>query len=144
MHIVKMAEEAPEIVPTNPEKSEKAEELPEKAEKEETIDPAPKKRGRPAGSKDSAPRKPRVKIVEEPPTPPPEPVPDPPPEPAKKARVKQPVAETPPAPTAVAAAPPLSPRSVFRHASDHIATLQSQREQARKAYWMDAVSRTLR
>jgi hypothetical protein len=137
-----MTEEAQTTAATIPEKSEKAEELPEQSEKEPTIEAAPKKRGRPAGSKDTAPRKPRVKIVEEPPTPPPEPDP---PEP-KKAKVKLPVAETPAVPAATAApmAPPLSPRSVFRHASEHISLLQSEREKARKAYWMDAVAKTLR
>ena len=41
----------------------------------EEATPEPKKRGRPAGAKDKAPRKPRERtlIIEEPPTPPPPP-----------------------------------------------------------------------
>ena len=88
--------------------------------------PEPKKRGRPAGAKDKAPRKPRTRIIEEPPTPPPTPAPP------KAARAAKPREETrvePPArePT------PMSPRTMFRVASDHIATLHSERED-RKAH----------
>ena len=133
-----MTEEAETTQATIPEKAEKAEELPKQSEKEETIEPpAPKKRGRPAGSKDTAPRRPRTKIIEEPPTPPPEPEPV-----AKKPRVKAVVEAPKPAP-APAAAPPMSPRTAFRHASDHISVLQEQKEHARRAYWQDAITRSL-
>ena len=112
----------------------------EQAPSEEAI-PEPKRRGRPAGAKDKAPRKPRerTRIIEEPPTPPP-----PPPTPAApkatrvaKAREER-VAEPAREPT------PMSPRTMFRVASDHIATLHNERESARRAYWQDAIARTLR
>ena len=110
----------------------------EQAPSEEAI-AEPKRRGRPAGAKDKAPRKPRerTRIIEEPPTPRP-----PPPTPAPKAaRAAKPreerVAEPP-------AREPMSPRTLFRAASDHIATLHSERESARRAYWQDAIARSLR
>ena len=112
----------------------------EQAPSEEAI-AEPKRRGRPAGAKDKAPRKPRerTRIIEEPPTPPP-----PPPAPAapKAARAAKPRGERvePPArePT------PMSPRTMFRVASDHIASLHTERESARRAYWQDAIARSLR
>ena len=100
------------------ENSEEIEQLPD------NVEEAPKKpRGRPKGSRDAAPRKPRTRIVEEPPSP-------------TEAR--------PPTRVAKAAPEPMSPRSVFRHASDAITSMQSEREAARRAYWSDAIGRTLR
>ena len=81
-------------------------------------------RGRPKGSKDTAPRRTRIREVS--------------PEPMKEARPKEAKA----APTAEKAPP--SPRTVFRQASDSLATLQGQREAARRAYWQDAIARSLR
>ena len=125
----------------NPEQSEVVSEneptIAEQAPAEEAI-PEPKKRGRPAGAKDKAPRKPRTRIIEEPPTPPP-----PPPTPAPKAaRAAKPREETRVEPAREPA--PMSPRTLFRAASDHIATLHSERESARRAYWQDAIARSLR
>ena len=103
------------------ENSEEIEQLPD------NVEEAPKKpRGRPKGSRDAAPRKPRTRIVEEPPSPPP------------AAGRQQPARVAKPAPE------PMSPRSVFRHASDAITSMQSEREAARRAYWSDAIGRTLR
>ena len=107
----------------------------EQAPAEEAI-PEPKKRGRPAGAKDKAPRKPRTRIIEEPPTPPPTPAPP------KAARVAK--AREEPRVEAAREPAPMSPRTMFRVASDHIATLHSERESARRAYWQDAIARTLR
>ena len=136
-----MAEETEAVPTTIPEKAENVEELPEKSENEETTEPpAPKKRGRPVGSKDTAPRRPRTKIVEEPPTPPPEPEAVPKPKP-RQARAK---AVEDAAPPSAPAPPPLSPRSVFRHTSDQLSELHAQKEAARRAYWADAINRTLR
>jgi hypothetical protein len=118
--------------------SDNAATIAEQAPSEEAI-AEPKKRGRPAGAKDRAPRKPRerTRIIEEPPTPPP-----PPPAPPKAARAAKPMEERvePPArePT------PMSPRTMFRVASDHIASLHTERESARRAYWQDAIARSLR
>jgi hypothetical protein len=112
----------------------------EQAPSEEAT-PEPKRRGRPAGAKDKAPRKPRererTRIIEEPPTPPP-----PPPAAPKAARVAKPREEVRAEPAREAA--PMSPRTMFRVASDHIATLHNERESARRAYWQDAIARTLR
>jgi hypothetical protein len=128
----------------NPEQSEVVSEneptIAEQAPAEEAT-PEPKKRGRPAGAKDKAPRKPRTRIVEEPPTPPP-----PPPTPAApKARVAKAREEVRAEPArAEPAREPRSPRTMFRVASEHIATLHSERESARRQYWQDAIARTLR
>ena len=108
----------------------------EQAPAEEAI-PEPKKRGRPAGAKDKAPRKPRTRIVEELPTPPPSPAP---PKAARVAKRREEEPRVEPATEPV----PMSPRPIFRVASDHIATLHSERESARRAYWQDAIARTLR
>ena len=129
----------------NPEQIEEVQEnAPTIAENEpQEAAPAPKKRGRPAGSRDSAPRKPRVRIIEEPPTPPPEP--PPPPEPApKRAPKPKAVPRAVPRETPREVAPEMSPRTMFRVASQHIATLQTERETARRQYWADTIARSLR
>jgi len=88
-------------------------------------------RGRPKGSRDAAPRRPRtVRIVEEEPR-------EPTPEPARASAARaEPAANNDP--------PPPSPRTLFKQTSDAMATLQTQRESARRAYWQDAINRTLR
>ena len=107
-------ENSPENSDNSPEKSE---ELPKRG------------RGRPKGSKDTAPRRTRIREVS--------------PEPMKEARPKEAKPkEEKAAPTAEKAPP--SPRTVFRQASDSLATLQGQREAARRAYWQDAIARSLR
>ena len=89
-------------------------------------------RGRPKGSKDTAPRRTRIREVS------PEPA-------APKEKSKEPEAKGKPKaqPREAEKAPP-SPRTVFRQASDSLATLQGQREAARRAYWQDPIARSLR
>ena len=99
---------------TTPEKSET---IPPKSAPESIEAPAPK-RGRPAGSKDRAPRR-KVKVEpipapveEEPPTPPPQPA-------AKPKAAQRVVRETrPPSPE------PPSPRTLFRQTSAHRSTYE--------------------
>ena len=105
---------------------------------EKPTEPEKKARGRPKGSKDSAPRKPRV-IVEVAPEPEP-----PAPEPVKRARTQAPPRERvqayePPQPP-----DPPSPRTMFRQASETLAALQGQREAARRQYWQEAIAKSLR
>ena len=106
--------------------------------------------GRPLGSRDKVPRRTRVLIREEEPR---EPSPEPPaPKRASKpygsctvriaGQQEAPVRRTEPAPNEFPAPP--SPRTLFRQASETMAALQTQRESARRAYWHDAISRTLR
>ena len=100
-----------EDIPENSDNSpEKSEELPKRG------------RGRPKGSKDTAPRRTRIREVS--------------PEPVVKAQPKEPKEEAKPTaqPKEAAARSP-SPRTVFRQASDSLAALQGQREAARRAYW---------
>ena len=134
----------------NPEQIEEVQENAPTIEEKEPVEaaPAPKKRGRPPGSRDTAPRKPRVRIVEEPPTPPPEPAP-PPPEPAPKRAPRAKAVPREVAPKEMPRelprdAPDMSPRTMFRVASQHIATLQTERENARRQYWAETISRSLR
>ena len=118
-----------EELPENQEQSpDNARELPTNEEKAEK-----RARGRPKGSKDTVPRRPRVVIVEQSP----EPDPPPPPKPKERKQQREPVYHEPPP------SPP-SPRTVFRQASESLAALQDQREQARRAYWQDAIARSLR
>jgi hypothetical protein len=120
-----------EQLPENPEQlPDNSQELPTNEEKAEK-----RARGRPKGSKDTVPRRPRVVIVEQSP----EPDPPPPPKPKeRKPREREPVYQPPQPPE------PPSPRTVFRQASESLAALQDQREQARRAYWQDAIARSLR
>ena len=124
------------------ESSDNSEIVAENSQELATIEQEPEKRGRgrPRGSRDTAPRRPRaVRIVEEEPR---EPSPEPPP----------PVAHAKPAPMPRSALepspndhpPPPSPRTLFKQASDTMATLQAQKEAARRAYWQEAINRTLR
>ena len=117
-----------------------------------------KRRGRPKGSMDKAPRK-RTVIREEPVTPPaePEPIELAEPEPVTKAEPKpkakarrtviepvEPVAmKRQPAPVVIPPAP-LSPRTLFRQAGATIYALQSQRETARRDFWAQQVEKSLR
>ena len=118
-----------EELPENPEQlPDNAEQLPTTEEKVEK-----RARGRPKGSKDTVPRRPRVVIVEQ------SPEPDPPPPKPRERKQREPVYHEPPQPPE-----PPSPRTVFRQASESLAALQDQREQARRAYWQDAIARSLR
>ena len=110
--------------------------------------------GRPLGSRDKVPRRsqvrrrPSVVIREEAPR---EPSPPPPKRASKPygqctvriaGQQEAPVRPTEPAPNEFPAPP--SPRTLFRQASETMAQLQTQRESARRAYWHDAINRTLR
>jgi len=87
----------------------------------ETIEEiVPKRRGRPAVSKDKAPRRTKTIIVE--------------------AREPSPPREAA-APAQVA---PASPRTLFQQASRHMTILHEEREKARRAYWQDTISKSLR
>ena len=119
------------------------EELPEQIEK--------RGRGRPKGSVDRAPRK-RTKIIEgaaEPPVPAPAPAPVPVIAPAEPVRLKTrraPAASQPAPiiPTPQTAPAPLSPRTIFKQASETIYQLQSEREHARRQYWAAQIEKSLR
>jgi hypothetical protein len=135
-----MAEE----VSTTPDNSatiaEKVEKTVENVEKtvEKSEEVAPKKKGRPAGAKDKAPRakKPRVVVVEEPLEAPVK----------KQTESSRPPADLPVAPletprTAVHVAPeiheppePPSPRTVMREASRHILELKRLESSARRTH----------
>ena len=93
-----------------------------------TIKEEPEKRGRgrPKGSRDSAPRRTRVIVEQEP-------------EPSEPAAPKARAAPTEPSQPS-----PPSPRTLFKQASDSMAALQTQKESARRAYWQDTINRTLR
>ena len=107
---------------------------------ENALDNSVKKRGRPAGSKDKAPRKKKIVVVEEdvseplpqasppafpePPALPPA-LPEPPAKPPKtKPKAKMPEPQSEPE--------PLSPGTVMREASRHILKLKSISAQARR------------
>ena len=120
---------------------------------ENAIDNSVKKRGRPAGSKDKAPRKKKVVVVEEDVSEPqalPPALPEPPAEtsthidvkPPKTAkapkaelsRMEKPQASPPPESEPQPAPKPLSPRTVMREASQHILKLKSISAQARRGH----------
>ena len=111
-------------------------------------------RGRPKGSVDKAPRK-RTQIIEEavepaPPAPAPAapaPAPTAPAEPVRlKTRRAPAVAQPAPihVPTPQTAPAPLSPRTIFKQASETIYQLQSEREHARRQDWASQIEKSLR
>ena len=117
------------------------EEIPEPVEPEEPVapeppaGPAPKRRGRPPGAKDRAPRK--IKIVSEPIA---EPVPEP---------IVEPVQEPTPEPTQASAPPPMevpappSPRTLHRQAAELTLHLNNQRNEARRTNLRDMYTKNL-
>ena len=101
---------------------------------ETQADPEPKKRGRPKGAPDKAPRKKKIVIVEEAlqPEEPEPPAPEPAPMTAAKASSSR---EPPPSPGMHLPEPePPSPRTTLREASRHILQLQTLRDVARKSH----------
>ena len=137
---------------------ENSEELPENSQQtadneELSVQIEKRGRGRPKGSVDKAPRK-RTKIIEEevePPAPPPAPAPAPaitiaPAEPVRlKTRRAPAVTQAAPImPTPQLAPAPLSPRTIFKQASETIYQLQSEREHARRQYWAAQIEKSLR
>ena len=109
-----------------PDNSENSEQLAIMDENAENV--PPKRRGRPAGSKDKAPRRTKTVIIETR-------EPSPPREVAKPA---------PSQPAQAAQADPPSPRTLFARASAHMTQLHLERESARRAYWQDTISKSLR
>ena len=109
---------------------------------EEPAEPE-KKRGRPSGAKDRAPRKKKVTIVEEPleaPPPPPEPeTPKPRTKPAPKATPQFDISVEPHAEIE----DPPSPRSVMRSATMIILQLRELTERAKKAHWEEQYTKKL-
>jgi len=126
-------QENPETIPEVTENPENPEipKIPESSEKLEPVsqdpsEPAPKRRGRPEGARDRAPRKKKnIVIVEEEPPPAPEPAPP----------VQTPVQET----TAED-----SPRTLIRNASEHILKLKNVTKMARKAHLQESYTKPLR
>ncbi len=102
-------------------------------------------RGRSKESVDKAPRK-RTKIIQEAVEPPPPPPPPAPPTPAEPVRMMVRRATPAPAPTPAQAPPaaPPSPRTLFKQATETIHQMQTQREHARRDYWAEQISKSLR
>ena len=136
-----MAEEVSTIPDNSATIAEKVEKPAETVEKnvEKSEEAAPKKKGRPAGAKDKAPRakKPRVVVVEEPleapvkkqteSSQPPADLPAAPPRHIEKQTVQvAPEIQEPPAPP--------SPRTVMREASRHILELKRLESSARRTH----------
>ena len=93
--------------------------------------PEPKKRGRPPGAKDRAPRK-KIKIVAEPLAPPEEPEPSEPSQPLQPSQLEhEPVPEPP------------SPRTLHQQAAELILHLNNQRSEARRAQMRDMYTKNL-
>ena len=136
-----MAEESQEVPentvkePENPENV--VENAPENAAEIEAANS--KRRGRPAGSKDKAPRKKKIVVVEaevSEPVVPPEEEPKPPPKASPKTpkpSSKKAASSVEPEPSAdVQQIEPLSPNTIVREASRHILKLKSISAQARR------------
>ena len=116
-------ENAPENV--EPEQAEQAEEP-----ALEPAQPEPKKRGRPAGAQDKAPRK-KIKIVAEP-LAPPEDLSEEPEQPSQPSQSQpEPVPQPP------------SPRTLHRQAAELILHLNNQRTEARRAQVRDMYTKNL-
>ena len=122
-----MEETTPDILENAPENVENEPEEPVQAE------PQPKKRGRPAGAKDRAPRR-KIKIVAEPLAPPEEPEPSEPSQPSQPSQLEQ-------APEPVPEPP--SPRTLHRQAAELILHLNNQRSEARRAQMRDMYTKNL-
>jgi len=104
--------------------------------------PPKKKGGRPAGSKDKAPR--RKKIVEEPivqELPKPEPAQPPKAEPQPKAETK--AEPQPKAPPPSPEPEPLTPRTLIRESARHMLELKRLNESARKSHLQNVYTRRL-
>ena len=139
-----------ESIPNNSDNSEIIEDNPAESLAAEPAESAAKKRGRPKGAADKAPRAPKKKavVVEEPIHKEPEPPePEKTPEKPKKTRAPRPKTEAvaaPPTPTEAREPDPPSPRTTLRDAAHHILQLQSLRTSARRTHLADAYTRNLR
>ncbi len=122
-------ETIPETIPENPEIVETIAEIPENVEQIPEPVPAPKRRGRPEGARDRAPRKKKIVIVEEEP----QPVSSNP-ESSSSSSSSKPVQEP---------APEDSPRTLIRNASEHILKLKNVTRMARKAHLQETYTMRL-
>ena len=140
--MIEESQEAPENIVKEPENPENAA---EKAPENEAVNEAvnSKRRGRPAGSKDKAPRKNNIVVVEaevSEPVVPPEEEPKPPPKPPKPSPKKAQSSVGPESEEQPSTQPsadfqqiePLSPNTIVREASRHILKLKSISAQARR------------
>jgi hypothetical protein len=132
--VVDVVEKTEEVLPS----TESVIEKPEPSSQTNETAPAKNKGGRPAGSKDKAPR--RKKIVEvpikeppkpEPAQPPPTPEPEPKPQPQPEAKPADPTPE------------PLSPRALLRESARHMLELKRLNDSARKTHLQSAYTRRL-
>ena len=108
---------------------------------EATVEKPPKnKGGRPAGSKDKAPR--RKKIIEHPIE---QELPKPEPEPKTEPRTEpEPIPQPKPEPNQISSEPePLSPRTLLRESARHMLELKKLNDAARKSHLQNAYSRRL-
>ena len=139
-----------ESIPNNSDNSEIIEDNPAESLAAEPAESAAKKRGRPKGAADKAPRAPKKKavVVEEPIHKEPEPPePEKTPEKPKKTRAPRPKTEAvaaPPAPDEAREPDPPSPRTTLRDAAHHILQRQSLRANTRRTHLADAYTRNLR
>jgi len=139
-----------ESIPNNSDNSEIIEDNPAQSPAAEPAESAAKKRGRPKGAADKAPRAPKKKavVVEEPIHKEPEPPePEKTPEKPKRTRAPRPKTEAvaaPPTPTEAREPDPPSPRTTLRDAAHHILQLQSLRANTRRTHLADAYTRNLR
>ena len=136
-----------ETIPNNSENSETIQDNPAESlapEPAEPTEPAAKKRGRPKGASDKAPRAPKKKavVLEEPIQPEKPPEPEPPPKP-QRTRVVKPKPE-PAQPVEAREPDPQSPRTTIRAASYHILQLQSLRDATRRSHLVNAYTKNLR
>ena len=113
--------------------TENVENEPEEPVQAEEPQPEPKKRGRPAGAKDRAPRK-KIKIVAEPLAPPEEPEPSEPSQPSQPSQLEQAPEPMP---------EPPRPRTLHRQAAELILHLNNQRSEARRAQMRDMYTKNL-
>ena len=124
LHYSKMEETTPTIEEKTPTIEEKTPKIEEKTPKIEEMvaktESEEKKKGRPAGAKDKAPRKKKIVIVEEPIH---VPVPR---EPRRKTE------EPPEVPRPVPEPEPPSPRTMYRAATRHVMHAQNQKIDARR------------
>ena len=134
-----MEEALVEVVPKTEDVVPKIEEVVEKSPPVVEAPAARSKGGRPAGSKDKAPRKKKIVIVAEPITKPPpeiekaEPQPTPVKEPVRReVQFEEPAREEPP-----------SPRTILRQSANHMLELKRLNDAARKNHLQNAYTRRL-
>ena len=133
-------ETIPETIPENPEIVETIAEIPEKEPDPvpEPVPAAPKRRGRPEGARDRAPRKKKIVIVEEDPQPVvsnPSNSSNPEPEPVFSSNPVSSNSQEP--------APEDSPRTLIRNASEHILKLKNVTKMARRAHLQETYTMRL-